>query len=76
MANRIADCGVPQAANSDITVFPTITDLGVPVEGLVAGPNMPNRQTHSRRDVLPAARVFTALGVGVPYSPIHGTKID
>jgi len=76
MANRVAECGVPQASTADIIVFPTISDIGVPVEGLVAGSNMPNGQTNSRRDILPAARAFTDLGIGVPYSPIHGATID
>lgn len=70
MANRTYDCGVPQDANADITVYPTVTDISVPTNSsLITPANNVRSATRERQETNPVARQASVLGIGVPYNP-------
>lgn len=74
-SNKRSEIGVPRDAASSTHEFPTVTDIGVPTEGLVSNPpaGIANGPTNTRRDTLPVARTFAQQGIGVPFNPNDGT---
>lgn len=72
-ANKKAEIGVVRAADADIQVQPTITDVGVPTDTLIVADNLPGDPTHKRQDVEPVARQAADRGIGIPFNPNTGT---
>lgn len=71
--NRSQDTGVKRATDADITVYPTVTDIGVPVSfALVAADHRQNRMTNTRAATHPNTRGLSVRGVAVPLNPETG----